>query len=496
MKPRTVKNHLALLSLVGIMTVSTGQEPELREQAAHTLERAVKFFRTQVAVEGTYLWQYSADLSKREGEGKATKTQGWIQPPGTPSVGEAFLSAHEATGETKYLDAARETAYGLIRGQLRSGGWYYRVNFSPSERGKLAYRNEGVNAKARNVTTLDDDTTQAALRFLMHTDKALRFEDEKIRESVAFALTSLVKAQYPNGAWPQGYDHFPDAEKFPVIKASYPESWSRTWPGSGRYWFRYILNDNSLSTFTDTLFEANRIYGNPSSGSKFNQLAKESRAAAERAGEFLILAQMPEPQPAWAQQYNFEMHPSWARKFEPASVTGGESQGVMRTLLKVYQETGNSKYLEPIPRALDYFRSSRLPDGRLARFYELRSNRPLYFTKDYQLTYDDSDMPTHYSFKISDGLEAIAREYERLKNLPVTELRTSVSRPRPEVNGILEFRVRSIINELDARGAWVEDGRLRYHGADDPTSRVIRCATFSRNVQILSQYLEARNSSP
>ena len=491
-----MKKHFVLLLLVGAVTVSTGQEPTLHEQAALTLRRAVEFFRTQVAVEGTYLWQYSADLEKREGEGKATKTQGWIQPPGTPSVGEAFLSAFECTGETVYLDAARETAYGLISGQLRSGGWYYRVNFDPSQRAKLAYLNEPENAKARNITTLDDDTTQAALRFLMHTDHTLGFGDEKIRESVAYALPSLLKAQYPNGAWPQGYEEFPDPEKFPMAKASYPGSWPRIWPGSGRYWFRYTLNDNSLATLTDTLFEANRIYANPSAGSRFNQLAKDGRGAAERAGDFLILAQMPEPQPAWAQQYDFEMHPAWARKFEPPSVTGGESQGAMRTLLKVYRETGNPKYLEPIPRALDYFRRSRLPNGQLARFYELRSNKPLYFTMDYRLTYDDSDMPTHYAFKISYGLDAIAREYERLKNSQVADSKTAVSRPRTRVNGSLESRVRSIIEGLDPRGAWVEEGRLRYHGSDDPTSRVIRCATFSRNVKTLSEYLGKRRTPP
>ncbi len=93
------------------------------------------------------------------------------------------------------------------------------------------------------------------------------------------------------------------------------------------------------------------------------------------------------------------MQPAWARKFEPPSVTGGESQGVMRILLRLYAETGDKKYLEPIPRALDYLRRSRLSDGRLARFYELKTNKPLYFTKQYELTYSDADMPTHYGFQ-------------------------------------------------------------------------------------------------
>ena len=83
----------------------------------------------------------------------------------------------------------------------------------------------------------------------------------------------------------------------------------------------------------------------------------------------------------------------------------------------LYRETGDKKYLEPIPRALDYFDAVALADGRLARFYELKTNKPLYFTKEYELTYNDDDLPTHYGFKISDGSESISKEYERLRNL-------------------------------------------------------------------------------
>ena len=54
------------------------------------------------------------------------------------------------------------------------------------------------------------------------------------------------------------------------------------------------------------------------------------------------------------------MHPAWARVFEPPSVTGGESQGILRTLMVLYRETGNRKYLEPIPRALAYLKRSVL----------------------------------------------------------------------------------------------------------------------------------------
>lgn len=461
----------------------------LREPALKALERGTDFFRQHVAVEGTYLWQYSADLVYREGESRATNTQAWVQPPGTPAVGMAFLSAWRATSNNLFLQAAKETAYGLTRGQLQSGGWTYSIDFSAEGRKKAAYR-DGGKKTARNVTTFDDDTTQAAVRFLMRVDQALNFRDTKIRESVAYALNAILKSQYPNGAWPQGYDQFPDPSKYPIPakKASYPDSWPREWPGSQQYWLRYTLNDNSMATTVETLFEAERIYGAADAGREFNQLAARCRAGAEKAGDFLLLAQMPEPQPAWAQQYDFEMQPTWARKFEPPAVTGGESQGAMRTLMMIYRETGQGKYLEPIPRALEYLKRSRLPNGQLARFYELRSNKPLYFTKDYVLTHDDSNMPTHYAFKTADKLDAIASEYERTRKLPASKLKPQRDTKRAPASPELINQVKAIIAAQDQRGRWVEDGKLK---TASHVTRVIRTATFNRNIETLSQYLES-----
>jgi hypothetical protein len=71
------------------------------------------------------------------------------------------------------------------------------------------------------------------------------------------------------------------------------------------------------------------------------------RDALLKLGDFLILAQMPEPQPAWAQQYNFDMQPMWARKFEPPAISGRESEDAMETLLFLYEQTGDTKYLAP-----------------------------------------------------------------------------------------------------------------------------------------------------
>ena len=97
-------------------------------------------FRTQVSTESGYLWRYSQDLPRCEGESKATNSMVWVQPPGTPTVGMAYLTAYEATGDSYYLNASRDAAYALVKGQLRSGGWDYRIEFDPKRRPRYSYR--------------------------------------------------------------------------------------------------------------------------------------------------------------------------------------------------------------------------------------------------------------------------------------------------------------------------------------------------------------------
>ena len=459
-------------------SVSGRAEIPTEAEALDAVNKAVRFFREAVSTEGGYLWQYSADLSRREGEGKADDRTVWVQPPGTPSVGLAYLDAYQMTGERFLLEAAVETAGALVRGQLESGGWEYRIVFDPVKRLEYAYREPPGRSDGKNTTTLDDDTTQAALRLLMRVDQALGFADDRIHEASLYGLESLIKAQYVNGAWPQRYSSPSDPDAFPVKQASYPATWSRTHPGTD-YSAHCTFNDNTIGDVIATLCDAARIYSEP-----------RYRAAAEKGGRFILLAQMPDPQPGWAQQYDEEMHPAWARKFEPPAITGGESQGVMRTLIHLYRETGNAAFLEPLPRALEYYRRSLRPDGRLARFYELQTNRPLYFTKTYEITYEDDDMPTHYSFVVTSRLDDIEAEYQKVLAERPRDATIQLGR-KPKLTDRLSESARRILDDLDERGAWVESGRLRYHGDDDPTTRVIRCATFIRNLGVLSEFLAA-----
>ncbi len=501
----------AILSflVLSAAVISSAAEPPSRDGVRSALSKASVFFQQEVASGGGYVYAYSGDLALREGEGKAEKNAIWIQPPGTPAVGEAFLDAYAATGDQLHLQGARAAAEALVRGQLQSGGWYYHVVVEGEGRKAFRYRADNPGALERSekpnerggpgwdrwklrkgkgdITTLDDDTTQAATRFLVRIDKALEFKDRPIHEAAVYALSSLLNAQYANGGWSANYDRYPvdrpSEQDYPVLKASYQEKWSWEWPKD--FTGCYVTNDNLVPDMIDTLLLAAEVYGD-----------NKYLACAERAGDFLILAQMPEPQPAWAQQYDAKMQPSWSRAFEPPAVSGGESQQIIEALMTLYRATGNKKYLEPIPSALAWLNKSALPDGRLARFYELKTNKPLYFVIQEDgrevMTYSSDKLPTHYGFIVSSRAAKLERDYQTVLSGSFPEKRdgNSVAKRPGKVSEGTAAQVRKVVGLLDGRGAWVEQGKLRTY-KKHPEGDIIRSQTFIDNVRLLSRYLEA-----
>ena len=514
------------------------------------LEKAVRFYSEDVSTGGGYHFLYASDLSYGRSEQAEGPTRVSVQREGTPRVGMAYLEAWRATGDDAYLEAARSTAGALVSGQHRTGGWDYIIEFDPAKRGDYPYLVGGPardEYPSRRYTTFDDNVSQAALRLLMRVDHALEFDDEEIHSAALYALDRVAEEQYPNGAWPQRFyraNAFDPAAHQPK-KASLPETWSRTWPAED-YRDRYTLNDNTLADLIDVFLEAARIYDEPS-----------YREIAMRGGNFLLRAQLPEPQPGWAQQYDAEMHPAWARVFEPPSVTGGEARSVLRILLTLFRETGEKRFLEPIPRALEYYRSLILPPEEdpparrlrtcpgatpcLARFNELRTNRPLFITKGtmvrvpgrpvfrddgYEVSYSDDSIIQHYALFVNGRwIDEIAREYERvleagprptvLSGLSPWDGATSPSKPS-------DRRVIEILASMDARGAWLEDGTIGkadqvvsvnaaeemvvvigdktyplredetvsvYRGAPPPREQIIRSTTFARNIEALAAWL-------
>lgn len=477
----TILSLLSLLVVIGNSPrLLAGADDDLQKQAGAALHRAIGFYRDKVATHGGYVYHYSLDLNERWGEGVATHDQIWVQPPGTPTVGMALLKAYAATGNREYLDTATKAAEALIYGQLASGGWTNSVDFNPQGNHVAQYRNG--KGKGKNNSTLDDGITQSAIRFLVRTDRAHEFKHKAIHDAAQFALNALLQAQYDNGAFPQVWTG-PVSAAVTARKASYPEHDWRTEGKVKNYWNMFTLNDNIAGNVTLALREAWDVYQDD-----------KYKAALLKLGDFLLLAQLPDPQPAWSQQYDLEMRPIWARRFEPAAVTGSESQDVLESLLRIHELSGDAKYLEPFPRALAYLRKSLLPDGRLSRYYELRTNKPLYMERrndEYRLTFDDSNLPDHYGWKIASRLDAIEAAFKQAKE------RGRIM-PKEISRAEKEQQVRQIINDLDGQGRWVSayDGeRLVGQPKFKPGYRYLSSAVFSRNVENLSDFLEATKTT-
>lgn len=413
---------------------ATAQPPE-REDALKAMRTAAEFFRNQVASHGGYVYHYTIDLENRWGEGRASEDEIWVQPPGTPTVGMAYLEAFHATGDSFYREAAAEAGSALAYGQLKSGGWQNMISFDPQSPRVADYRNGRGGGK--NYSSLDDDQTPSAIRLMIALDQAHQFQHEEFHEVAQTALTALLDAQFPNGGFPQVWDE-PVGDQ-PVLAASYPDY---DWRSEGRiknYWDMYTLNDNVTGNVSKTLERAYRTYDD----------ARYLKALA-KLGDFLLLAQMPDPQPAWAQQYSYAMKPIWARKFEPPAIASDETQESLETLMSIAEVTGEEKYLEPIPRALQWLKRSRLEDGRLARYYELKTNRPLYMNRSgdrYTLTYDDTNLPSHYGWKINSRIDSLEARYQALVS--------GGPGPGAESIGQLRKEAQRIIDSLDPQGRWV-----------------------------------------
>jgi hypothetical protein len=161
----------------------------------------------------------------------------------------------------------------------------------------------------------------------------------------------------------------------------------------------------------------------------------------------------------------------------------------------IAESTGDQKYLKPIPAALAWLRRSLLPDGRLARFYELRTNRPLYFIREsYELTYDDTQLPTHYSFCANIRSEQLQKRLQQLQSGPLA--------PAPARNPDLRSLRRDaaeILQEMDSSGRWVSNGKGRITRdikSQDPAELWIESQVFCKRISRLAEFLRAAERSP
>lgn len=508
---------------------SSARRPQLADAVA-AMRRATRFMTTRVATRGGYVWAYLPDFSRRWGEMEATSTMIWVQPPGTPTMGHAFLDAYHATGEAQYYTAAAAAADALVKGQHPAGGWNYMIDFAGEASLKQWYDTVGANAwrleefqHFHDNATFDDMGTVEAATLLLRL--VMEGKDETYRAPLDRAIKFVRDAQYPMGGWPQRY---PAAE---------PADYSA----------HVTFNDDVAGENIKFLVMCYRALGDES-----------LLPVIRRAMGAFVATQQRAPQAGWAMQYTLaDLKPAAARSYEPVALSTHTTAANVALMMTFYEMTGDAKFLARIPEALAWLDSVRLPDANVKggraypTFIEIGSNDALYVHRfgsnvvngEYFVNKDPDDTIVHYSATRAIDVPALRARHDLLKSLPKAEaMRNSpiairntplprfftlgpveladlaTNRGLARAEEASEARVREIIGALNREGYWptpIVDASHPYKesgpatpaagdysqtrvGDDSDTSPFttphppmgISAATFVANMAVLSRYVD------
>jgi len=448
---------ILLLLLLSLTTTLPGQSMAnpLAQRCRDSLDRAVAFFHS-ISTAGGYVYYVTPDLSQRWGEGVVDANTIEVQPPGTPAVGRTFLHVYEVTGSKQALAAALDAAHALIRGQNKLGGWQHTIRF---------------DRKPGKSVSFDDDQTQGAISFLMALDQHV--DDEALSAGIERALGMMLQAQLADGGWPHVY------------------------PVQGNYHDYATFNDEGINDCIRVMTEAHRFYRK-----------EEYRKSLDRAGHYLMISQLPPPQPGWAQQYNAYLRPAWARAFEPPSVCPSVTVNNINTLMDLTLYTGRKGYLEAIPDAIRWLEEIRLPNGKWARFVELYTNKALYYDRG-RIRVDSTEelhieRRTGYGYEVDlvNRLAAAKRRFAEIQDLGVDDTLAKHNQPlsaqdRNKKARNLTPQIEILLDQLNEQGCWLSRGDRykkmvpgkRWNGEYEEQDR-ISSAVFNRNVRVLCEYLE------
>ena len=445
---KTYTLSLMILLISAQRPLPAAQTGEVSIEAVRTcIDKGVAFFHS-ISTQGGYVYYVTVDLTQLWGEGRVDAQTVEVQPPGTPTVGMTFLQAYRVTGKAEHLQAARDAASALIRGQNALGGWAHTIRFNRPKASRVSF---------------DDNQTQGAIRFLMALDQDI--DDTPLTEAIDRALALMIESQLDNGGWPHMY------------------------PPKGDYHDYATFNDHGINDCIAVMMDAVHYY---------NKSAYQE--SLSKVGRFLIISQLSPPQPGWAQQYNAYLQPAWARDFEPPAVCPAVTVSNLDTLMDLYDATGRSQYLKPIPDALRWLKQVRMPNGRWARFVELGTGKALYYDRDRIRVDTTADLHierrTGYGYEtdLSSRIQQVRQRFDSIR----TE-KTKPSRAHSSWRSMIP-KVQAIIDAQDAQGRWINKNDrykrytpgVRWNGEYDTQDR-ISSAVFNRNVRLLCAFLEYRS---
>ena len=281
---------------------------------------------------------------------------------------------------------ARAIAESVLRYQSAAGGWPKNTDLGSPP--LSAESRPGANADLL-APTIDNHGTTLPMQFLALMVHATR----ETRYSAAFerGVDYLLAAQYPNGGWPQF---------FPLR------------PG---YYSRITYNDDAMVRVLIVL----RDTAAGRAPYAFVDDGRRMRAGAAVAKGIGIILRTQVRQEgkltAWCAQHDEKTFaPAWGRAYEPPSLSGSESVGIVRFLMEIEQPT--PEIIAAIEGAVAWLRAVAIhgvrleeftgADGRKdrrvvadaaagplwARFYELGTNRAIFLGRDSVVRYALSEI--------------------------------------------------------------------------------------------------------
>lgn len=262
--------------------------------------------------------------------------------------------------------------------------------------------------------TIDNGATTTPLEFLARVVTATG--DAEACAAFVRGLDYVLAAQYPNGGWPQ---------YFPLRKG---------------YYTHITYNDDATANVLALL----RAVAAGRAPCAFVDAERRARAAAavDRAIDCILRTQVRQDGKltAWCAQHDeVTLAPAWARNFEPPTLSGAESVGLVRALMAVEKPT--PEIIAAIEGAVAWFRSVEIrgvkvedstgADGKperlavsdpaagplWARFYELGTNRPVFTGRDRVIRYDynaiERERRTGYGYYGTWPANLLEKDYPR-----------------------------------------------------------------------------------
>ncbi|HET7536667.1 MAG TPA: pectate lyase [Candidatus Didemnitutus sp.] len=328
--------------------------------------------------------------------------------PATGAI--TWREALQKRGEWLGSAEAKSIADSVVLYQTDSGGW-------PKNRDMVTPPDAAFLAETKfdhRAPTIDNGATCTQILFLSRVFAAQG--GDTYRASMERGLDYLLAAQYPNGGWPQ---------YFPVIKG---------------YYAHITFNDDAMINVLGILRD---IAQGKSQYSWVDQARRAKAATAVQKGVDCILrcqVVVKGQKTVWCAQHDEETFaPAPARKFEPVSLSGGESVGIVRFLMSI--EHPSPDLTASIESAAAWFTANKLtgirwswvedpkqPNGKdhvvvadpdapplWARFYEIGTNRPIFTGRDavvhYNLAEIEHERRTGYAWYIETPRRLLDQDY-------------------------------------------------------------------------------------